>query len=135
MVGHPIQPFAARVLAELGGDPSNFAARKLTPRIAAGADLVLTMTKAQRDDVLKIVPQKLHQTFTLHEAAQLVSDCSARTIEDLAAFRPLSPARTQSDIPDPIGHDEAFFGLIGAHIADLLPPIFELCENNQSSSA
>jgi protein-tyrosine phosphatase len=85
------------------------------------------MTVAHRDDVLRLAPQQLHRTFTLIEAARLACVCNARTIEDLAAFRPRVPADSQLDIPDPIGHDAEFFKQVGAQIADLLPPILELC--------
>jgi protein-tyrosine phosphatase len=127
MTGHPIQPYAAGVLDELGGDASNFAARQHKPTMAADADLVLTMTRAHRDDALKLAPQQLHRTFTLREAARLASECSARDVADLADFRPRFPAQEASDIPDPIGQDEAFFAMIGPKIADLLPPVLELC--------
>ena len=129
LVGHPLQPYAARVLEKLGGDTSHFAARQLTPTIAANADLVLTMTRSHRDDVLKLVPQQLHRTFTLHEAARLVSDCDARNVADLGAFRPRLHANGLRDIPDPMGRDEAFFAVVGAQIADLLPPVLELCRS------
>jgi protein-tyrosine phosphatase len=125
--GHPIQVYAARVLEKLGGDSSGFAARQLTPAIAADADLVVTMTMAHRDKVLELVPQQLHRTFTLREAARLASHCNARNVGDLAACRLRSPAMELSDIPDPIGHDEAYFAMVGAQIAELLPPVLELC--------
>jgi protein-tyrosine phosphatase len=127
MVGHPIQPYAARVLEELGGDASNFAARQLTPAIAADADLVLTMTRAHRDDVLKLAPHQLHRTFTLREAARLASECNARNVAELAGFRPQFSANAPLDIPDPIGQDDVFFATVGADIADLLPPVLEVC--------
>ena len=60
---------AAPVLKRLGGDPSGFAARQLTPKIAADADLILTMTRVHREVVLEAVPRQLHKTFTLSEAA------------------------------------------------------------------
>jgi protein-tyrosine phosphatase len=128
LTGNQIEPHAARVLEELGGDASHFAARQLTPAIAAGADLVLTMTRAHRDNVLKLAPQQLHRTFTLREAARLASECDARNVADLARFRPQFPAKAPSDIPDPIGQDEAFFEMVGAQIADLLPPILDICQ-------
>jgi protein-tyrosine phosphatase len=84
------------------------------------------MTKAHRDDVLKLAPQQLHRTFTLREAARLASECSARNVSDLAEFRPRLHAEGESDIPDPIGQDEAFFAMIGPKIADRLPPVLEL---------
>ena len=77
MIGHPVQPSAARVLMRLGGDPSDFAARQITPRLVGGADLVLTMTRAHRDDVLGLVPQGLHRTFTLIEACLLYTSDAA----------------------------------------------------------
>jgi protein-tyrosine phosphatase len=128
LTGHPMEANAARVLEKLGGDASDFAARQLSPTTAADADLVLTMTGKHRDHVLKLAPQQLHKTFTLREAAQLILDCNARCVADLAAFRPQLRPHGQLDVPDPIGHDEAFFAMVGAQISDLLPPILELCQ-------
>jgi protein-tyrosine phosphatase len=135
LVGHPVEPTAARVLEQLGGDPSAFAARQLTPAIAADADLVLSMTRAHRDDVLKLAPHQLPRTFTLREAARLVSEGKARSIADLAALRPQFPASGSDDIPDPIGRDEAFFAMVGAQIADLLGSVLELCRNEPGGRA
>ncbi|MBB5164245.1 low molecular weight phosphatase family protein [Mycobacterium sp. AZCC_0083] len=130
LTGHPMEPNAAQILEKLGGDASDFAARQLSPTIAADADLVLTMTGKHRDHVLKLVPQQLHKTFTLREAARLISECNARSVADLAAFRPRLRHHGQPDVPDPMGHDEVFFAMIGAQIADLLPPILELCQRS-----
>jgi protein-tyrosine phosphatase len=128
-----MHPSAALVLENMGGDASNFAARQLTSRIASNADLVLTMTRAHREAVLELAPHCLHRTFTLSEAAQLVSECDARYVTDLAALRPQLAAHELSDIPDPIGHDAEYFSMIGAEIADLLPPILELCRPDRSA--
>jgi protein-tyrosine phosphatase len=133
LIGRPIDPRAARSLEKLGGDTSNFAARKLTPTIAADADLVLCMTTAHRDDVLALAPHQLHRTFTLWEAARLVSEGKARNVGDLAAFRARFAAHGLSDIPDPMGRDEEFFAMVGAQIADLLPPVLELCRASSTS--
>lgn len=127
MIAHPIHPDAALVLAKLGGDASNFAARQVTSRIASDADLVLTMTRAHRDTVLELAPHQLHRTFTLSEAARLASDCSARDVTDLAALRPHLRAHESTDIPDPIGESAEFFAMVGTQIANLLPPILDLC--------
>ena len=130
MIGHPIHPDAATVLEELGGDASDFAARQLTARIASDADLVLAMSKAHRDAVLEIAPRQLHRTFTLSEAARLVSECNAQTVSDLAALRPQFAAHELSDVPDPIGRSAETFAMVGSQIADLLPPILELCRRS-----
>lgn len=127
MIARPIHHDAALVLEELGGEASNFAARQLTSKIASDADLVLTMTRAHRDTVLELAPRQLHRTFTLSEAARLVSECDARNVADLAALRPQLAAHELSEIPDPIGQSAEVFATVGSQIADLLPPILELC--------
>ena len=108
MIAHPIHHDAAVVLEKLGGDPSNFAARQLTLKIASDADLVITMTSAHRDSVLELAPRQLHRTFILSEAARLASKHNARTVADLAELRPHLVAREMSDIHDPIGRDAEF---------------------------
>jgi protein-tyrosine phosphatase len=130
VIAHPIHPDAALVLEKLGGDVSNFAARQLTSRIASNADLVLTMTRAHRNAVLELAPKQLHRTFTLCEAARLASEWNARNVADLAALRPHLTAHKLSDIPDPIGQSAEFFAMVGSQIAELLPPILELCRRS-----
>lgn len=126
-IAHPIHQDAALVLENLGGNAANFAARQLTAKIASSADLIVTMTKSHRDSVLELAPQKLHKTFTLVEAARLASDYKPQTVADLSALRSQLPARDTLDIPDPIGKSAAVFNRVGAQIADLLPPVVELC--------
>jgi protein-tyrosine phosphatase len=130
VTAHPIHHDAALVLEKLGGDVSNFAARQLTSKIASDPDLVLTMTRAHRDTVLELAPHKLHSTFTLSEASQLAAESKARDIADLAALRPTLAAHQVADIPDPIGQSAEFFEMVGSQIADLLPPILELCRRS-----
>lgn len=134
MIAQPIHSDAARVLENLGGEASNFAARQLTSRIASSADLILTMTKAHRDAVLELAPSQLHRTFTLSEAARLASSWNAETVADLAALRPQLAAHERSDVPDPIGQSAEFFAVIGTQIAELLRPLSELCLRSAASS-
>lgn len=126
-MGHPIHHEAARVLEGLGGDASDFAARRLTTRSAAAADLILAMTTSHRDAALEIAPQKLHRTFTLAEASRLASDDRAQHIADLAPLRSQLTSLELIDVADPIGQDHDFFTRVGSQIAELLPPILELC--------
>jgi protein-tyrosine phosphatase len=127
MIGQPIHPNAVPVIEKLGGAVSNYAARQLTSKIASNADLVLTMTMAHRDSVLELAPHQLHKTFTLSEAARLATEFSARSVADLAELRPQLAAHDLLDIPDPIGQSADVFATVGSQIADLLPPILELC--------
>lgn len=127
VIAHPMHEEAALVLKSLGADPSDFAARQLTPRIAANADLILTMTRSHRDRVLELAPNRLKRTFTLSEASRLVSDHNAQSISDLVDFRPQLKLGGDVDIADPIGQSSEVFADIGTHIAELLPPVMELC--------
>lgn len=135
VIAHPIQHNAALVLERLGGEVSNFAARQLTPRIASDADLVLTMTRAHRNAVLELAPRQLQRTFTLSQAAQLASKYNARNVADLAVLRPYLAAHEQADIPDPLGQSKELFAAVGSQIADLLPPILELCRRSSPLAA
>jgi protein-tyrosine phosphatase len=127
VISHPVQHDAALVLKKLGGEPSNFAARQLTSKITSDADLILTMTREHRDTVLELAPRQLHRTFTLTEAARLASEYNAQNIADLAALRPHLAAHTLPDVPDPVGQSAEFYAMVGSQIADLLPPILDLC--------
>ena len=129
VIGHPIHPDAAEILQALGGDSAGFAARQLTPKIATAADLVLTMTRAHRDTVLERAPQQLRRTFSIPEASQLVTNFGAQSVSDLANLRPHLRADAVPDILDPIGQSPEVFAAVGAQIADLLPPILDLCRH------
>lgn len=127
VVAHPIHQDAARTLEALGGDSANFAARRLTQKVAGPADLVLVMTRAHRTSVLEVAPHKLHRTFTLVEAARLITEFGVQRIDALANLRSHVAADESLDIPDPIGQSPEVFAAVGRQIAELLPPVLELC--------
>ena len=131
VIGHPVQSAAATVLQQLGGDASDFAARQLTSKIAANADLVITMTRAHRDMVLEIAPRQLRRTYTLVEVSRLASELGAKEVRDLAALRSQLPPDGTWDITDPIGQHLEVFESVGQQIADLLPPVLELCQRSK----
>ncbi|MGX9670101.1 arsenate reductase/protein-tyrosine-phosphatase family protein [Mycobacterium sp. HM-7] len=126
VIGHPVHRLAAEVLVGLGGDPTNFAARQLTPRIASDADLVLTMTTAHRIAVLELAPRQFRRTFTLGEAALLASEYGPRTVSELAALRLRLADHQPVEVTDPIGHSLEVFEAVGEQIAALLPPVLTL---------
>lgn len=127
VIGHPIHPEAKRVLLNLGGQGEEFAARQLNTRLAARADLVLTMTRAHRSTVLEMAPQCLRRTYTVVEAARLVTELNARSVADLANLRPHLGTNQVADIADPIGQRPEVFAAIGEEIAGALRPLLELC--------
>jgi protein-tyrosine phosphatase len=130
VIGHPIHADAARVLHELGGDPRNFAARQLKPAIAADADLILTMTRFHRDAVLEMAPRQLRRTFTLAEAAWLVTNFNVAQVAELATLRPQLGTTVLDDVADPIGQPPEVFSAVGAQIAELLGPVMQLCASS-----
>ncbi|MCV7319871.1 protein tyrosine phosphatase [Mycolicibacterium confluentis] len=133
LVGHPVHRHAVPVIESLGGNASNFAARRLSPQIASAADLILTMTRTQRDAVLALAPQRLRMTFSLGEAALLASDHRLTSVSEMAAMRPRLAAGRVPDVPDPIGRDADFFETVGAQIAELLQPVLKFCEDIANS--
>lgn len=133
VVSHPMHEHAELVLRRLGGDPAHFAARQLKPRVAASADLILTMTRSHRDLVLEAVPQKLNVTFTLIEASRLIAEFNLTAIGELAPLRAQFAADDRLDIADPIGRDHDFFSVVGSQIADAMHPIVEMCSRSAGS--
>jgi protein-tyrosine phosphatase len=93
------------------------------------------MTRAHRDAVLELAPRQLHRTFTLTEASRLAAECNPRDIADLAAIRPQLASHELSEIPDPIGQSAEVFATVGTQIAELLPPILELCRRSSPLAA
>lgn len=126
-VGHSIHKEAADIIEAYGGDISNFSARQMTPKIANSADLVLTMTRDQRDLVMELAPRQFRKTFTLYEAAHLISNAGARDLDQLADVRWSLPASEIVDICDPIGQSAEVFQIVGAQIASLLDPVLNVC--------
>jgi len=85
--GDPMQPPAAIVLAELGYDPTGFAATPLRAALVADAGLVLTATRRHRDRVLATDRSAASRTFLLRELARLAGSI------DPAHLPPGSPAQ------------------------------------------
>jgi protein-tyrosine phosphatase len=135
--GTPMEAKAAAALRRLGGDPAGFAARSFTEALTHGADLVLTMTRKQRTDVLKATPRGLRRTFTLLEAAALLelADLSdlprgperARELGlRLDAARGRRASTEADDLPDPIGQSSGTHRQVAGRIANALRPLAEV---------
>jgi protein-tyrosine phosphatase len=94
LVGHPISDPMAALLADSGIEPDSFEARRLSENMLKEANLVLTMTRAQRGLVVELWPPAVRRTFTLREFARLLS------LVDPAALSAGSPAeRLKGAIP------------------------------------
>lgn len=137
VVGSAMHPDSALVLRGYGVEAEEFRARQLADEHPAQADLVLTMTRAHRNQVLGMAPRALARTFTLREAAALLplvenvdpdgEDFPARAralVRAMVDARPGRTAtRTDDDVWDPINqpieaHEEA-----GELIVETLLPL------------
>lgn len=65
--GLPASDHGVAVLGEWGIDLSGHRSRPLTAELVKGADLVLTMTRSHKGQVLALTPDARGKVFTLHE--------------------------------------------------------------------
>ncbi|NIR16829.1 hypothetical protein GWO13_00390, partial [Candidatus Bathyarchaeota archaeon] len=65
--GGPPTPEAIETMREEGIDISGFRSRQLTEELIEEADLILTMKKHYKDDILSRRPEAKHKVFTLKE--------------------------------------------------------------------
>ena len=115
LVGHPISEPMAALLRDNGIEPDPFEARRMSEQMLKEADLILSMTRAQRGLVVELWPAAVRRTFTLREFARLLSwvDPSAlpaeTTADRLRAAIPLAVAERgrerrspeEDDVTDP----------------------------------
>lgn len=73
-VDHPLDPPMAEQLRARGVDPDGFRSRRLTPRLVAEADLVLTAEVAHRARVLEDQPEAFRRVFTLGQLVRALDD-------------------------------------------------------------
>ena len=132
-----MHPDSELVLRGLGAEAGDFRSRQLADGMAADADLVLTMTRAHRRDVLHGAPRALARTFTLREAADLLgkispdqvpsgTDLRSRVlavVAEMAALRSHRPSGPDDDVPDPINRPLEVQEEVGVLIAEALLPI------------
>lgn len=122
--GQAMESHAAAELIRLGGDPAGFVSQVATGLVIESADLVLTMTKDLRTEVLRRSPRMMRRTFTMGEFAAVcaaVPDLAAAPDLIAAAARSRSHAAGAPDVPDPIGQSIE----IHAEVADLISTLVD----------
>ncbi len=136
LVGDPMPEEAAAVSRSLGGDPGAHRARQVSAPLVESADLVLTMARAHRSEVVSLVPRASRYSFTLRQFARLAAAAAdsperpepgevagrMRQAVALAAARrgyaePFDPAESE-DILDPYGQEPEVYERSGRQIAD-----------------
>ncbi|MGY1698683.1 arsenate reductase/protein-tyrosine-phosphatase family protein [Geodermatophilus sp. SYSU D00766] len=145
VVGKGMEPSSALVLAGLGGDPSGFSAQQLTGEMIESADLVLTMTRRHRREVLKLAPRVMFRAYTLREAGDLLQRVDVSALPPVSRLderaRALVAAlgaqratrrradRDADDVRDPIGQRPSVHQEVGEQVfASLIPLLQALCD-------
>ncbi|MER5646577.1 hypothetical protein [Streptosporangium sp. NPDC002524] len=111
--GTEMDGHTGRTLARLGGDPTGFRASLLTPEMVAGADLVLTATRAHRAESVALHLAAATRAFTIAEFGAL-----ARAVPPEEVVRHRDPVRRACALVD---EARALRGLVrvgGPDIAD-----------------
>lgn len=73
VVGAPMEPVPAELSRHYGADPAGAVGRQLGDRDIDAADLVLTMTVGQRNELVSRYPRASQRTFTIIEFARLLA--------------------------------------------------------------
>lgn len=128
VVGAPMSPQMAALVAGRGVPADAFAARQLQESVVREADLVIALTRAHRSAVVELVPAAVRRTFTLRELARLaplvdpaqLAAAGPRPAERLRALLPLAAAQRgqvaatpdDDDVTDPIGGSDALYARV-----------------------
>jgi protein-tyrosine phosphatase len=120
--GMPIGSRARRIASALGADDRARTSTTLTDRLVEDADLVLTATRRQADEIVSRVPGALRSTFTMREAGRIAetfgnadgigggrSPEGLRTRVAEMADRRQRGAAHEDDIIDPQGEGDAVY--------------------------
>jgi protein-tyrosine phosphatase len=137
LVSHPISDPMAALLLDSGVEADPFEARRLSEDMLKEADLVLTMTRAQRGLVVELWPAAVRRAFTLREFARLLNRVDAAALpagppgERLRAAIPLAAAGRGSkrvspdedDVVDPFRLSAAVYAESFAQITSAVDAI------------
>lgn len=123
---HPVDPPMAEQLRARGVDPDGFRSRRLTARLVAEADLVLTAEVVHRQRVLEDQPEAFRRVFTIGQLARaldlagVVADPPTRGPDLLRELGPsVRPPATADDVHDPYRRGEVAAARAAEHL-DLL---------------
>ena len=134
--GIPMDERYVRLLAERGVDASAHTSTPFAPRLMTDADLILTFTDRQLDDILSYAPAASRKAYLLDDFANLCDACAATgelTANALGAAagagerlqavllaapfkRPLLPK--PQDITDPHRRDDAVYAEVASMLTD-----------------
>lgn len=144
--GQAMTDEAARLSRHYGGDPSWHEASELTPGRIKSANLVVTMTREHRAEVVSMVPRASRKTFTLHELDRLIGtyrdlepdawatpraasadalDSFVRDIATMRGFSSVAVAPSEDDIVDPYRRGQEVYDEAGIRISQAIVHVTE----------
>lgn len=141
-----IQPLAVRALAQRGINADDYVSRPLDDELLAGADLILTMERAQRSRVATLDPRTLGHLFTLLQLATLATSCRTLPaaapmeqgrllIREAALQRGLAAARfDKDDVAPPSPTSYRQFRRCGQQLTAAVDQILRPCGSEASTS-
>lgn len=119
----PMDPMSAERSIQYGGDPTGAIGEQLTDAHAKWADLILTMTESQRNELVQRHPRASLRTFTLAEFARLAEETAEgdpaprARIERVTRNRGMIRLTGNDDVIDPIGASAQVHDQVAAQIA------------------
>lgn len=117
--GWPIEPPTAVELERLGGDAGGFTSTPLTAQLVDSADLVVTMSRDLRTEVIALSPRAMRRAFVLAELAAIWTAHPPERLESAAtdAARHRSAGAGTADVPDPMGQPAAAHRAVADQVA------------------
>lgn len=131
-----MDPLARQTLASMGIEAGKFFSRPLSAPVVERADLILTMTDAQRSWVVQVFPEAVRRTYLLSQFSRLVEAVDAsepirpdnwgasllsRAVEGRTLVQPLVDGR---NIDDPVGRPLRQFQACARTIEQRIEPLF-----------
>jgi len=129
--GATVPDVVISTLERMGGNAGGFHPRHLDEAIALDADVILTMSRAERDEVMQLVPRMTRRTFALDEylhladAADLVVPLAEQPMA-LAQFRDTNPDVDFEDLASPRPHMPSEVAAAAATVARLVTDLVAL---------
>lgn len=137
LADHAMDERSAAILTDLGGDPSGFLGRRLTPAMLRDTPLVITATRDHRAAVVKMHPKALRTAFTLRELAHLGAQMDTSALPADPAERLAAVAREgvalrgtnarlapeDLDVVDPYRRSDETYALMRAQLEPALAQV------------
>lgn len=142
LAGYPMDPLAADVLRQFGGDPEGHVAQQLTPGLVRTADLVLAASTEHRSRIVRDDPAVMRRGFTLREFARLGGELeppgggtsrSARVRAVAAQRGVVDPVEdpAHDDIGDPFGAPADVMAACGELISEAVDAVLRILALDQ----